>query len=641
MLRSIQPNDPILVLATAETESKYLDIDLKRDLFGYSHKCLTDIARPIKVGSLGHSILKQAPVRATNCSQENRQEYFEAIIEHMRRFPKDFPDPANRKKRVLEELPIAPPPPPKVLTKQEAREQGLRYRQLLNHMKVHLQPIMDQINRKYKKFRNPVIPQGSYQYLLDELDPNYVRADVEGAMPRPFEPDKDKDGYPGLRDTVTGKFFYNLDIQTIEERLANGYYIKPKAFLKDVYTLKHDAIASGDRERKIKASELFSNVEVDIEDIDMKFRATIDWDEEYRKELERRNQKAERARKKKAMQAIVDQAQSKLGTGENQSQGDQNNPPTTTTAHFQVIGAAANGSNGPSHEHPNTNGTSVPSQPGGDLQMSNSDVSGHAAPASPMQPPNQWPPSQWPRMEPGSVHTSTRAVGGGDTTQISQISAVQSLPPGVSPSALLNDASTTKTSDPSNRSSNFGTQLTNGTHHEPSSPVDHIPDTQLIPGGSQGTSSEEQWVHSQTHDLAKGYGQQPGFSLSSRSNSSQHAGAKSHIPSSMANLLNEPSSHGDEDTTQSQRQSAVSSGSAQVELEDTSAAFFLEELTKRTSGCTIEQLQQINRELMAEIWRTRHENNRMKVYTSVTRVFNEAISDIESTQQVMQASQDT
>ena len=106
----------------------------------------------------------------------------------------------------------------------------------------------------------------------------------------------------------------------------------------------------------------------------------------------------------------------------------------------------------------------------------------------------------------------------------------------------------------------------------------------------------------------------------------------------MANLLNDPS-HDDE--TQSQRQSAVSSGSAQVELEDTSAAFFLEELTKRTSGCTIEQLQQINRELMAEIWRTRHENNRMKVYTSVTRVFNEAISDIESTQQVMQASQDT
>ena len=552
----------------------------------------------------------------------------------MRRFPKDFPDPANRKKRVLEELPIAPPPPPKVLTKQEVKEQGLRYRQLLNHMKVHLQPIMDQINRKYRKFRNPVIPQTSYQYLLDELDSNFVRPDIEGAIPRPFEPDKDRDGYPGLRDTVTGKFFYNLDIQTIEERLANGYYIKPKAFLKDVYTLKHDAIASGDRERKIKASELFSNVEVDIEDVDLKFR-TIDWDDEYQKELDRRNQKAERARKKKAMQAIADEAQSKLGTGRSQSQDDQLKMPSTTTAHFQVIGATANGSNESSEQHANTNGTSVPSQPAGDVHMSNSDASGPAAPASPMRPPTQWPPSQWPRIEPGSVHTSTRAIGG-DTTQISQISAVQSLPPGVSPSALVNDASTTKTSDPSNRSSHFGTQMTNGTHHEPSSPVDQIPDTQLIPGASQGTSSEEPWIHSQTNELAKGYVQQPGFSLSSRSQSS-HAGAKSHIPS-MANLLNDASA---DEETQSQRQSAVSSGSAQVELEDTSAAFLLEQLTKRTSGCTIEQLQQINRELMAEVWRTRHENNRMKVYTAVTRVFNEAISDIESTQQLMQASQDS
>src|SRR5690606_768616 len=34
-------------------------------------------------------------------------------------------------------------------------------------------------------------------------------------------------------------------------------------------------------------------------------------------------------------------------------------------------------------------------------------------------------------------------------TQVSQRSAVTSVPPGVSPSAILNDTSTTKTSDPS------------------------------------------------------------------------------------------------------------------------------------------------------------------------------------------------
>ncbi len=103
----------------------------------------------------------------------------------------------------------------------------------------------------------------------------------------------------------------------------------------------------------------------------------------------------------------------------------------------------------------------------------------------------------------------------------------------------------------------------------------------------------------------------------------------------MANLLTDPSV--DQDSL-SQRQS-VSSGSAQVELDENLASHFLDGLTKRTSGCTIEQLQQINSELMAEVWRTRHENNRMKVYTSVTKVFNQVISDIESMQQVMQLSQ--
>ncbi|KAK7739625.1 TAT-binding protein-like protein 7, AAA ATPase [Diatrype stigma] len=608
MLRSIQPNDPVLLLATAETESKHLDNDLKRDLFGYSDRSIIDIARPVK---------------------ENRQEYFKAVIEHIRRFPKDFPDPANRKKRVLEELPVAPPPPPKELTEQEIKEQGLRYRQLLNHMKVHLQPIMDQINRKYKKFRSPAIPQTAYQYLLDEVDPNYVRPDIAGAVPRPYEPDKDKDGDPGLRDTATGKFFYNLDIQSIEERLANGYYIKPKAFLKDVHTLKHDATALGDRERYLKASELFSNVEVDIEDIDMKFRQ-VDWDDEYRKEQARREQKAERARKKKAMQAIADSVQSDVSHREGQSQGDGQRPQgsATTTAHFQLIGATANASAQDSDQHPSTNGVSVPSRAADeDAPMDNAG----------MQPPSQWPP-----IEAGSVHTSTRATIGGNTTQISQfsqisqVSAIQSLPPGVSPSALINDASTTKTSDPSNRSSNF-TQLTNGTHHEPpSSPADGIPDTQLLtqpltqppPSGSQNTSSEEQWIHSQAHGLARGYAQS-GFSQSSYSSS----GPKSHIPS-MTNLLNDPSPD-----DESHRQS-ISSGSALVEFDEGAASSFLEELTKRTSGCTIEQLQQINREIMAEIWRSRHENNRMKVYRSVTRVFNEAISDIESMQQMMILSQE-
>jgi ATPase family AAA domain-containing protein 2 len=568
--------------------------------------------------------LLEVVTHGTNRLQENRQEFFARIITHIRRFPKDFPDPTHRKKRVLEELPVAPAPPPKIQSKEEIKAERIRYRQLLNVLKVHLQPIMDQINRKYKKFRLPVIAQQQYQYLFDEQDPNYVMPDIEGAVLRPFEKSKDKHGTEGLRETATGKFFYNLDIQTIEERLANGYYHKPMAFLKDITTLESDAKAIGDRERHLKARELLANVEVDVMDIDTKFKG-IDWEMEYKKELAHLSREKEKTRKKDAMQSVVDLVQSDVGSDENKAQNGQPQPELpTTSAHFQPIVPQSNGT-----QHSGTNGTSVPSRGDGeDVPMTDAEQPPLPGPNSQMQPP-----SQWPGMEPHSAETSTRATAGG-ASQISQVHAVQSLPPGMSPSALVNDASTTKTSDPSSRSTNFSTQVTNGIHNEQSSPVEQIPDTQPYPGTSQATSSDDQWPHSQAHGLARGYLQTAGSSQSSRPNPSS-AGTKSSHPTGMANLLNDTSP---DEPSQSQRQSD-SSGAQQVELDDEAAKFLLGELTRRTSGFTIEQLEQINRELMAEIWRTKGEHNRMKVYNSVIRVFNEAINDIEAMQRVLQLSQ--
>ena len=41
-------------------------------------------------------------------------EYFSTTLQYAKKKPREFPDPENRKKRVLEELPVAPPiePPP-------------------------------------------------------------------------------------------------------------------------------------------------------------------------------------------------------------------------------------------------------------------------------------------------------------------------------------------------------------------------------------------------------------------------------------------------------------------------------------------------------------------------------------------------
>ncbi|KAJ2985440.1 hypothetical protein NUW58_g5527 [Xylaria curta] len=603
MLRSLHPTDPVMLLGTTETELNELGSDLRRDLFGFSRSNVIEITRPAK---------------------ENREEYFSRIIAHIKREPNEFPDPVHRKKRQLEELPIAPPPPPKKLTKEEIHNEDIRYRQALNMMKVHLQPIMDQISKKYQKFRHPVILESQYQYLLDEADPNYVRADVTDAPPRPYELAKDGDGYPGLRETATGKFFYNLDVNIIETRLANGFYWRPYEFLKDVRALKSDAENIGDRQRWLKASELMANVEVDVLDVDEKLRNMgINWERLYETHKKRREVREERARKKKAMQSVLDAARSSASNIGGASQHDSHPLGLhTTTAQFQVIGDRPNSTAGVAASNAATNGTSVPSRTTDeDIQMGNSED--YPGRPSPMQPP-----SQWPRIPPRPLGTSTMATIGGKT-QISQVSAVQSLPPGVSPSALLNDASTTRTSDPSNRSSGPSTQLTNG-FQEQSGP-ETMPDTLRYSEASQLSSSDEPWFPSQAHGILRGYLPQPGFSQDSQIQASP-AAPKPLQASGIVDPLGGPSS-GEGSQRQSQQV-------PQVELDEKSASFFLVELTKRTSGCTIEQLEQINRDLMSKLWETRGEHNRMKVLTDITRVFNETMQDIEEMQQVLQLSQD-
>ncbi|KAI2630508.1 hypothetical protein GGS21DRAFT_545073 [Xylaria nigripes] len=571
MLRSLHPTDPIMILGTAETDVKSLNSDLKRDLFGFSQLNIIEIGSPTK---------------------ENREEYFARIITHIRRSPKDFPDPLHRRKRRLEELPIAPPPPAKKLTKEEIHHEDLRYRQALNLMKVHLQPIMDQISRKYQKFRHPIIPESQYQYLIDEADPKYVKPTTAKPPPRPYELAKDSDGYPGLRETATGKFYYNLDVNIIEARLANGFYWRPYEFLKDVRALKSDAVNFGDRSRWLKASELLANVEVDVLDVDEKLRNMgNNWERLYETYKKRSEEKQERARKKKALQLVLDAQSSSAGNGGGPSQNAS--PPTalhTTTAQFRVIGDPSNDVAPIASSIAATNGTSGPSRTA-DEDVRMIDVDSRSDHRSLMQPP-----SQRPRMPPRSFNTSTHATTGG-TIQLSQVSAVESLPSGVSRSSLVSDGSVTRTSDLSHRSSNMTSQLTNGIHEQAG--VEALPDTQSYPGTSQShsqiTSSDESWLRSQVHGSVR------------------------------EDPANDPSL---DDGSQSQ-----------LELNDHSAEDFLNQLTKRTSGCTIEQLEQINRDLMTKLWETRGEHNRTKVFNLITTVFNDTMKDMEEMQQLLQQSQ--
>ncbi|KAG7102217.1 Aspartyl aminopeptidase like protein [Verticillium longisporum] len=614
MLKSIPPTDPVLVLATAEhEEGEPIPPELLRDIFGFSRKNRLEIARPKK---------------------ENRREYFSTIIEHIRKSPTDFPDPTNRKKRVLEELPVAPPPPPKVLSREEIKAQQKKDHQMLNILKVLLQPIMDQINRKYKKFRQPVIPSHLLEHLFLETDPDYIRPDLAEGEVRPYEIVKDKDGTDILRETATGKTFYNLETTTIEERLSNGFYCRPQDFYRDIKTLAKDSRAIGDKERTLKANEIVTNVDVDVAGV-IQQTAHIDWDALKHRQIERAKLAADKERKRRAMQSIVDRVQSDAAAAGNDS--DSQGPVVLgepipgsrhTTTRFQPMSPLRTTDATGSDLHSHSNGNTKPSRLS-DVQMGGVDDD-----TQPVYEPHVMKPPapEWLRTDHTTTTSSAMATAG--NTQLSQRSVVTTVPPGVSPSALLNDASTTKTSDPSDRSSSkWSTQHTNGYHADQNARMDdsQLPDTQIPPGGGGSQLGDDQWQHSQLdalHRPSDGPATQP-----SQVNSTPSAAQKSQAIS-LGNILN------DSPTNDHIRNSGSSSSQQQVVIHESRVEALHDELTSRTSGCTIEQLEQINRELMDEVWKTRGDWNRMTVLGCVTRVFNDTIKDIEDIQGLLQQSQE-
>lgn len=119
--------------------------------------------------------------------------------------------------------------------------------------------------------------------------------------------------------------------------------------------------------------------------------------------------------------------------------------------------------------------------------------------------------------------------------------------------------------------------------------------------------------------------------------SSQAQGARQASKFGLPNILNDPVP----DNSLVRNSGTSSSPSQQLPVvHEGQIQEFLEDLTERTSGCTIEQLEQINRELMDHIWLSRHEWNRMKVLNQLLKIFNDTIADIEEMQGLGQSSQD-
>ena len=607
LLRSLAPTDPILLLGIMETAASEPEKepnehhmkaqnDMLRDLFGYSEK--------------NQFLLKQPEKSA-------REEYFGSMVEYIRRAPSAFPDAGSRKRRKLAELPLAPEiDEPQGPSKAEIKAQRKKDRQTLNMLKLHIQVVMDQVKMRYKKFRLPVIDEKDIAYLYAEQDPQVLTTDLseeqreQQQLFRPFELDKDEKGVPGLRQVASGKFFYNLETVTIEKRLSNGYYKRPKDFLADIKRLAKDSKTSGDQDRTLKANEMLANVEVDIAALEQQQQPLTAECEA----LHAREQAREAERVQKSHEAVAQ--------GETVPRIVPNLPPpeasktTTEGSGPLVLGQEVPGvrppllPGTPSRMHPNrwslpngsapsyqTNGSTVPSRPPQqDTEVIDSqDAGDHRNP------------------RPQAASSPQDGMQG----ILSQRSAHTKLAHGSQVEQYQNSASTTtsgqKTTDKSNRSSgpySNNTQLSNGARP---------PDFSMLGehGGSQLPDTQEpQYSSSQSKPPP-----------SSQTMPPPAPPAPHHPRSSPDALLNSPADPAE-----------ASSPPPLIVCHD-SVNEFHQVLVDKCSGLSVEQLEQVHAAMMEVIWRERGDWNRDRVLVSVQKAFNDTIEDIEKCQPVLTPSQ--
>ncbi|BAO38113.1 TAT-binding homolog 7 [Kluyveromyces marxianus DMKU3-1042] len=246
LFRSLQSTDNVVLLAIADGLSRSEINEAPLSMFAFGSNVI-EIHRP---------------------SSSQRHEYFQSVADLVKMKPTQYIESRKRKKP-LKQLPVADEPLPhevdetgRVLTEEERLKLELKKFQhqdmkLKNTLKIKLSGLMDLFKNRYKRFRKPPIDDA---YLVHLFEPESFAAN------QGWQPAYVKDG-DMILEVATGRKFYNMDLDIIEERLWNGFYSEPKQFLKDIELIYLDATTSADRERVIKASEMFANAQVGIEDI--------------------------------------------------------------------------------------------------------------------------------------------------------------------------------------------------------------------------------------------------------------------------------------------------------------------------------------------------------------------------------------
>ncbi|KAK4705160.1 ATPase family AAA domain-containing protein 2, partial [Phenoliferia sp. Uapishka_3] len=234
LLDGLDPSDPILLLAVVDGPLSDVPADV-RSWFGF---------------------VKGNRVHLTSPRTDQREAFFNDVLLGIQRPPNEFPDAMPRRKRVLEKLAIAPPPPPKAPTQAEIQQLLINDQRQMEYLKWKLGPLLNELKKRYKRFTRSFYED----WRTDDL--SWRREQLEG-----------KEELTGLGEQP----YHNTDLDSMHMDLYNGVYWTPDDFLNDILRIQSNAEVNAhlerDTENPIKAGQMVNHAKVMLDQtFDHQFR---------------------------------------------------------------------------------------------------------------------------------------------------------------------------------------------------------------------------------------------------------------------------------------------------------------------------------------------------------------------------------
>ena len=148
LLDSLSGEDAVVLLAVSDVPFEVLPRDV-RGWFGFLSQHRMELSPP---------------------EPDARRVYLGEIALQAARPPTQFADALPKRRRVLEELPRAPPRPPRQRTQLELRQEADQDARLLEHLKFRLGPVLAELRKKYKKFTRDVFDEYNLRELMEQFD---------------------------------------------------------------------------------------------------------------------------------------------------------------------------------------------------------------------------------------------------------------------------------------------------------------------------------------------------------------------------------------------------------------------------------------------------------------------------------------